>query len=146
MQVRKCGSAYLIRLEIGESIIPTLSAFVRKKGILSGWIQGLGAVNQVTIGTYDISHKKYVRKELPGDQELVNMTGNLAWLGKEPVFHLHATFADDRHHVTGGHLFEACTCVTVEVLLVPWHARVVRQPDEPTGLNLLALGVSRRPT
>jgi uncharacterized protein len=144
MRYRRCGTACLIRLEIGEEIIPTLSAFIRKKGIMSGWLQGIGAVDHVTIGGYDIKHRKYHKKTLEGDQELLSMTGNIAWLDKDPALHIHATFSDLNHHLSGGHLFEARVCVTVEVLLVPWSTRVKRQADEETALNLLALGAPRR--
>ena len=134
----------MIRLDIGEEVIPTLSSFIRKKGIMSGWLQGIGAVDHVTVGSYDIKHRKYHRKTLEGDQELLSMTGNIAWLDRDPALHIHATFADHEQRMSGGHLFEARVCVTVEVLLVPWSTRVKRQMDEQTGLNLLALGAARR--
>jgi predicted DNA-binding protein with PD1-like motif len=145
MQLKKCGSSYLIRLEIGEGVIPSLTSIIKQERILSGWLQGIGAVDEVTVGTYDLRHKRYVKKTLIGDQELLNMTGNVSWLDKEPILHIHAMLADNKHHVIGGHLFEARTCVTVEMLLVPWRSRVIRQPDALTGLNLLHLGTSRLP-
>ena len=144
MHYRKCGTAYVIKLDIGEEVIPTLSSFIRKKGIMSGWLQGIGAVDHVTIGSYDIKHRKYDKTILKGDQELLSMTGNVSWLDRNPALHVHATFADHNQQMSGGHLFEARTCVTVEVLLVPWATRLKRQMDEQTGLSLLALGTARR--
>ena len=144
MQVKKCGSCFLIRLEIGEEVVASLSSFVRSRKIGSGWLQGIGAINDVTIGTYDIKRRRYLKKTLAQDQELLNMTGNISWLEKNPVLHIHALIADARHHVSGGHLFSGRTCVTVEVVLQPWPARIKRMPDERTGLNLLSWGLGAR--
>ena len=139
MQVKKCGSAYLLRLEIGEEVIASMSSFVRERRIRSAWLQGIGAIDQVTIGTYDIERRQYVKETFAGDQELLNMTGNVAWLGQDPVLHIHAMIADQSHKVSGGHLFSGRTCVTVEVVVQPWSVRVARAPDAGTGLNLLRL-------
>jgi len=144
MQVKKCGSSYLIRLEIGEEVVASLGSFVRERKIRSGWLQGIGAIDQVTVGTYDIKHRRYVKKTFAGDQELLNMTGNIAWLGRDPVLHIHALIADQSHKVSGGHLFSGRTCVTVEVVVQPWTVRVTRAPDAGTGLNLLKLSGHRR--
>jgi predicted DNA-binding protein with PD1-like motif len=139
MKVKSLKGSCLIRLEIGEEVISSLSAFVRKKKIKSGWLQGIGAVNEVTLGVYDIKRRSYNRRAFHEDYELVNMTGDISWLGKDPVLHVHAVIADQRLKTFGGHLFGAKCCVTVEVILLPSKVRVNRQPDERTGLNLLAL-------
>lgn len=139
MQVRKCNDSYLVRLEIGEEVVAGLSSLVRAKRIKSGWLQGIGAVKDTTLGVYDLEHRCYDKRVFARDHELVNMTGNISWLGKDPVLHIHALIADPKSRVFGGHLFAATCCVTVEVVVVPWSTRLARKPDPRTGLNLLAL-------
>jgi len=139
MKVKSLKGSYLIRLEIGEEVISSLGAFVRKKRIKSGGLQGIGAVSEVTLGVYDIKRQRYDRRVFHADHELVNMTGDISWLGNDPVLHVHAVIADQKLKTFGGHLFGAKCCVTVEVMLIPSSVRVNRLPDERTGLNLLAL-------
>jgi uncharacterized protein len=139
MQVRKCGTSYVIRLAIGEEVIATLSDFVRRKKIKSGRLQGLGAVDHATLGIYHLKPRQYEKREFIKTCELVAMMGNIAWLGKDPVLHVHAALADDKLRVFGGHLFSARVAVTVEVVIVPGPVRLSRARDEATGLNLLQL-------
>jgi hypothetical protein len=144
MQVKKCNEGYsprgyLVRLEIGEEVVTSLGSLVRQKRIRSGWLLGIGAVDNVTLGVYDLKRRQYAKRTFKGDHELVNLTGDISWLGQDPVLHIHAVIADPKLKTYGGHLFSARTCVTVEVVLVPWPTRIERKPDVQTGLNLLAL-------
>lgn len=139
MQVKKCNGCYLIRLEIGEEVMASLSSLVRARKIKSGWIQGLGAVRDVTLGIYSLTAHKYEKRTFPDNHELVNMTGNISWFGEDLVLHIHAQLANEELESFGGHLFSAITAVTVEVALTSWKTRLDRKPDSATGLNLLSL-------
>jgi predicted DNA-binding protein with PD1-like motif len=139
MKAKSLKDSYLIRLEIGEEVLSSLSTLVRRKGIRSGWLQGIGAVNDVTLGVYDLEQKTYEKRLFHNDHELVNLTGDISWLGRDPVLHVHAVIADSKLRTYGGHLFGATCCVTVEVLLTPSPVTIQRRRDERTGLNLLVL-------
>jgi predicted DNA-binding protein with PD1-like motif len=139
MQVRDCGPGYLVRLEIGEAIIASLTDFVRRKHIKSGWLLGLGAVDNAVLGVYDLKRRVYDKRTFKPIHELINLTGDISWLGKDPVLHVHAVIADHALKTSGGHLFEARCAITVEVMLTPWTKKAARKPDAATGLNLLAL-------
>jgi hypothetical protein len=137
MQTKRLKGSYLCRLEIGEEVISTLGAFVRRRKIKSGWLLGIGAVNEITLGVYDLARKQYDKRRFPADHELVTMTGDISWLRRDPVLHVHAVIADAKLKTYGGHLFSATCCVTVEVVLTPSPIAVRRKPDAMTGLNLL---------
>jgi uncharacterized protein len=147
MKAKSLKGSYLIRLEIGEEVLSSLGAFVRRKRIRSGWLQGIGAVNEVTLGVYDLERKAYDKRLFRNDHELVIMAGDISWLGplatrragRDPVLHVHAVIADPKLRTFGGHLFSATCCVTVEVVLQPSGVSVRRRRDERTGLNLLDL-------
>ena len=139
MQVRDCGSGYLIRLEIGEAVVASLTSLVRRKRIKSGWLLGLGAVDKAVLGVYDLKRRKYDKRTFKSIHELINLTGDISWLGKDPVLHVHAVIADHALKTSGGHLFEARCAITVEVMLTPWTNKAARKSDAVTGLNLLAL-------
>ena len=119
MQAKKIDGSYIVRLEIGEEVVSMLAQWVRKRRIQSGWLMGLGAVKQTTLGIYNLAFHKYEKQVFAEDHELVNMTGNIAWLDKEPVLHIHAVIADEEMKCHGGHLFSALTAVTVEVVFTP---------------------------
>ena len=139
MQTRDCGSGYLIRLEIGEEIIAAVTAFVRRKRIKSGWLLGLGAVDNAVLGVYDLKRREYDKRTFKPIHELINLTGDISWLGKDPVLHVHAVIADNALKTSGGHLFAARCAITVEAMLTPWTRKATRKPDAVTGLNLLSL-------
>ena len=139
MQTRDCGPGCLIRLGIGEEIIAAVTAFVRRKRIKSGWLLGLGAVDNAVLGVYDLKRREYDKRTFKPIHELINLTGDISWLGKDPVLHVHAVIADPKLRTYGGHLFAARCAITVEVMLTPWTKRAGRKPNAVTGLNLLAL-------
>jgi hypothetical protein len=140
MQTKNCGQGYLIRFEIGEEIIAGLLDFVRRKRIRSGWLLGLGAVDNAVLGVYDLKRRKYDKRTFRRVHELINLTGDIARLGKDPALHVHAVIADSKLKTYGGHLFRARCAITVEVVLAPWTGSAQRRFDPSTGLNLLALG------
>lgn len=139
MQIKNCGEGYLVRLEIGEAVIASLTDFVRRKRIKSGWLLGLGAVDNAVLGVYDLKRRKYDKRTFKPIHELINLTGDISWLGKDPVLHVHAVIADHALKTSGGHLLEARCAITVEVMLTPWTKKALRKSDAITGLNLLAL-------
>jgi predicted DNA-binding protein with PD1-like motif len=139
MQIKNCGEGYLVRLEIGEAVIASLTDFVRRKRIKSGWLLGLGAVDNAVLGVYDLKRRKYDKRTFKPIHELINLTGDISWLDKDPALHVHAVIADHALKTSGGHLFEARCAITVEVMLTPWTKKALRKSDAITGLNLLAL-------
>lgn len=139
MKHAKFGNRYVLRLYRDEDVIPTLTAFVRERGIPAGELSGIGAVREVILGYFDLETRKYIREEFPESYEMVGMNGNLSQLKGEPFFHLHATIADRRHTARGGHLFSARVSVTLEVVLTPFSGNLERTWDQEVDLNLLNL-------
>ncbi|MEE8111915.1 MAG: PPC domain-containing DNA-binding protein [Acidobacteriota bacterium] len=135
----KFGNRYVLRLYRDEDIIPTLTAFVRERGIPAGELSGIGAVREVILGYFDLETRKYIREEFPESCELAGLSGNLSQVKGEPFFHLHATIADRRHTARAGHLFSARVSVTLEVVLTPFSENLERTWDQEVGLNLLNL-------
>ena len=134
---------YLLRLERGEDVLPTIADFCKRKGILSASFRAIGAVEQSKIGYYDLSKKTYGSKEYPDAKEAVSMTGNVAQVDGASFVHCHAVLSGiapgQENQPIGGHVFEAKVAVTLEVHLVAFNESVSRELDNDIGLKLLDL-------
>ncbi len=140
----RVGSCYLLRLERGEDIPATLTRFVEEQRIRSGIVTGIGAASAIELGYFHLARRRYHRRTIRAECELAALTGNIAWLDRKPVCHLHAVVSDRQLRAWGGHLFAARTAATCEIWILPGRAQVGRAPDPLTGLNLLSLPARRR--
>ena len=139
MEYQKVDNNYLIRLKNGDEIFESIYTVVKKEQIDSAWINGLGACENVVIGSFPISKKKYIKKKLNGDYEIINLVGNLSCKEKSPFLHLHVTLSDHDCNVYGGHLFTATITATCEIILFEINKKTNRKYDKFTGLYLLDL-------
>jgi predicted DNA-binding protein with PD1-like motif len=134
---------YLLRLERGEDVLPSIAEFCKRKGILSASFRAIGAVEQSKIGYYDLPSKKYGQKEYPDAMEVASMTGNVAQVDGQPFVHCHSVLSGiapgTENQPVGGHVFEAKVAVTLEVHLIAFNENISRSLDEDIGLKLLAL-------
>ena len=62
----------------GDLVIESLTGLVKKLNLTSGWISGIGAVEDVLIGMYDINTKIYDKKIFSDEYELVGFNGNIS--------------------------------------------------------------------
>ncbi|NIM20032.1 MAG: DUF296 domain-containing protein [Candidatus Latescibacteria bacterium] len=139
MKYAKFGDNHVLRLERGEEVVETITAFVREKAVKAGSVSGIGAVADVTLGFYDPETKEYHKEIFMGSYEIANICGSVSTLGGEEMLHIHATIADRNHQVSAGHLFSATVSVTLEVLITQFPGVIERKMDEAIGLNLMDL-------
>ena len=139
MKAVRNGSYWQLRLMPGEEIVETLAGFVRSRRIRSGFLTGIGAAENITLGCFDPRTKTYHKRTFKGDNEVAAVVGNVGWLKKDPACHIHAVISRPNLTTYAGHLFSGTVTVTLEVALVPGTRRLLRQPDPLSGLNLLAL-------
>jgi len=137
MEYCKSNAGYFLRLFKGEDIPGTIATFVKDKGLGGAFFTGLGAIEGVKLGYYDLNKRQYLEREYPGDVELANMTGNVTYVDGEPFTHVHATIMTNEFETFSGHLFCAQVAVTVEVNLIATETRMVRKPDQETCLKLI---------
>ena len=137
MKWRQIENRYIVRLEKGEEVLGTLTAFVLDQCIQGGVIHGLGAICDLVLGLYEPQKKEYIRRTFEEDLELGNLTGNISYFEDNPVLHCHATVAASDLRAYTGHLFSARVAVTVECVIIPFAERLTRVRDEQIGLNLL---------
>jgi hypothetical protein len=139
MKAVRNGGYYQLRLMPGEEIVETLAGFVRSRRIKSGFLTGIGAAEDITLGCFDPKTKAYHKRMFKGDNEVAAIVGNVAWLKQAPACHIHAVISRPNLTTFAGHLFSGTVTVTLEVSLVPGTRRLARKPDPFSGLNLLTL-------
>lgn len=142
-------STYRIRLERGEEVMETLTAFCKEKDITHGTIAGLGAIEQAELGYYNLKEKEYTSQLHQEPHEVVAMSGNVALLeviddsedgiGYDPFLHIHVVLSDSENRAFGGHLFKGYVAVTLEVEIIVYSEAVQRVHDDTIGLKLLDL-------
>jgi len=139
MQFRKITNGFLVRLMKGEEVISTLSTFIEEQKILGGFVFGLGALKDLTLGYFDSENKTYIKKNFPQDLEFGNVTGSISYFEGKPLVHAHVTACGPDFTAVTGHMFSATISATGEFFILPSDTRIERKPDSETGLNLLEL-------
>jgi len=139
MTYAKLGDSYVIRLERGEEVLSKLVEFAAAKELAAGAVTAIGAVEDVTLGYFDVVSKEYRKETLEGSYEVVSLQGTLGRKEGQPMYHLHAVVADQEHRTRGGHLFSARVSVTLEVHLQVLPGALGRSQDSFSGLQLLDL-------
>ena len=137
MKAQKRGNLVLGRIEKGEEIVTAFKEFCKLHNIKSGFINGLGAVEDVQIAYYNVEEKKYHHKKLKGDFEIVSLSGTISVFNEEPHIHLHIALGDEDFRITGGHLDHGIVSLTCEFIITGFDEEIIRKPDPETGLNLL---------
>ncbi|RQV98274.1 DUF296 domain-containing protein [bacterium] len=139
MEYRQINDAFLVRFYRGEKLPDALITLAEEKGWKSGAFTAIGAVENLTLGYFDLDQKKYVKFPVAGVSEVLALNGNLSIFNNKPFWHLHAIVGDKNGSVRGGHLVCLEVAVTLECWIWPHVNPVERVPDELTGLNFLNL-------
>ena len=141
MKVRDTEKGFVLVLARGEELIATLTDFCTRRGISSAVFQGIGAVERVKIGYYDLGKKEYFFRSESGIFEVASMQGNVALVDNKPFVHAHAVLSrcDETCACIGAHIKEAFVAVTLEIFLTVLDTPLKRTLDESIGLKLLNL-------
>lgn len=145
MFFKKVSNGYILRLEKGEEVIATLSNFTEKEKIPGGFLYGLGAVKDPTLGYFDLEKKKYLKKTFSKnashnqEYEISSFVGNIYYFEGKPGVHAHVSLSGKDFNVIGGHLFSATITGTGEFFIYVSDDILERKKDSQTGLNLLDL-------
>ncbi len=136
---RLARTRFVIRLEKGDDILPSLRGFAVENRIGAGVFEGIGSLNTVKLGHYDFHTKNYKFEVFSEDLEILSLSGNIATMNKAPLPHAHVTLGKNDFSVIGGHLDEGSFANMVEIGLSSMPGKLVKSRDDEVGLNLLQL-------
>ena len=136
MEYRKFNNVLVIRMDRGEEIMEKLKEVALKENVRLANVNALGAVDEFTVGAYDVLEKKYNSNTFKGVYEIVSLTGSINTMNGEYYSHIHMAAADEKGQTVGGNINSARISATCEMFIYIVDGEVDRFKDESTGLNL----------
>ena len=112
MEYRKFKSTIIARIDKGEEVLEKIKEIAEKENIKLASINALGAINDFTVGVFNVDEKKYYANDFKGNFEIVSLTGTINTINDE--FYAH-----------------------IEMVINIKDGRVDREFNENIGLNLL---------
>jgi len=145
MQAIQQDTEWMLRLDDGQDLFETLSAFAEREKITAAAVLfGIGMFRTATFGYWD--GKQYQPEELRVPHEVVALHGSIARADGAPSIHLHGAVAGPDHRLVGGHLLRATVGVLQEVVISTFPGRAFGRPlVESWGLRMLDLEPGRSP-
>jgi hypothetical protein len=135
MQVKSLGERYLVRLDPGEEVVEHLKQFADEYRIGFGAIRAIGTFERATLGYFDVEAKAYRNQAFDEPLEVLNLSGNISQ-GEdgERIVHLHVTVGRADYSALGGHVVEAITGPTLEVVVETEPTTIYRRHNPETDL------------
>ena len=140
MDCRLYDEMAVIRLDPGEDIATALTEVCRRWHIGAATVSGIGAVDSLTVGVFDLAERAYRQFDYTGNHEINALVGNVTTKDGEPYVHLHITCTDLDGRVVGGHLLRSRVSLTVEMVLCLIEGRIERTFDPELGINRMDFG------
>ena len=137
MEYKRINDVFVVRLDVGDEIITSLTELCNAEDIKSATVQGLGAVNDVDVGYYSLEEKRYFTKIFNQQFEMISLNGNITRKDGIPYLHLHIALSDENYKFYGGHLNRAVISITAEIYVNVLNGEVNRRINPETSLNIL---------
>lgn len=139
MQYRQTPFGYFLVVDRGEEILETITRFAAETGVRAASFTGIGAIDRLTLGFYDLPSQTYERRTWEEPLEVASLVGNLAEVDGGPFPHVHGVFCPRDFRAVGGHVFEAVASVSVEVGVLTDAEPIRRQAVDFCDLKLIEL-------
>jgi predicted DNA-binding protein with PD1-like motif len=139
MFFKRIPNGYLVRLEKGEEVIESLIKLSDKEKISGGFLSGLGAVKDVTLGYFDVAKKEYIKRDFNDEYEVTSLVGDIYYFEGKAGVHAHVNLSDADFNLIGGHLYKAVITGTGEFFIQTTDRILKRKRDPSSGLNVLDL-------
>ena len=136
MEYRRFDNTIVARIDRGEEVLEQVAAIAQAEQIKLASVQALGAINDFTVGVYNVAEKKYYANDFKGSFEIVSLTGTINTMDGAFYTHLHMSAGNEKGEVFGGHLNRAVISATCEMVITVIDGRVDRFHSEEIGLNL----------
>ncbi len=124
---------YVVRLDAGEDVIASLTAFATEAHIEAGFLSGIGSVDRLVLGFLDPEAKEYQKRTFEEPMEVASFTASISMQEDRPMIHAHAVVAPRELLAYAGHVHSARVGAVLEVVVLPLPGRLERHPlpDQP---------------
>lgn len=135
MEYKRMGDTVAVRLDPGDEIVKSLETVAKNEHITAGMVEGIGAVEDLAVGVFDLAEKTYRNFEYRGNHEINALMGNITEKDGAPYLHLHITCTAGDGCVVGGHLLRAVISLTGEIFIRVLPATATRKYYGQIGIN-----------
>jgi len=133
------GRTYLFRLPKGKDLLESLADFCHDNQVKCGVVQVVGSVANATVAYFDQAKKKYDKKVINEEMELLSLQGNISIQDNRPTVHAHVMLSGKDYNVVGGHLLPGTKIFVCEAYIQELVGEPkVRRADKVTKLSLWA--------
>lgn len=132
MDYRDNGETIVLRLDPGEEVLDALADLRSAADVVGGFFTGIGAVDRVTLGHYDVDEQEYTEETFEGEYEVPSFSGNI---GPDKI-HAHIQVGERNFSTMGGHCSGARVSGTFEVIVHRSETTLTHRPDDRTGLDV----------
>ena len=133
------GRTYIFRLPKGKDLLESLADFCHDNQVKCGVVNVVGSVSNATVGFYDQTKKKYDKKFINEEMELLSLNGNISIQDNRPIVHAHVMLSGKDYNTVGGHLFPGTKIYVCEAYIQELVGEPkVRRSDKVTKLALWA--------
>ncbi|NLK95781.1 MAG: DNA-binding protein [Clostridiales bacterium] len=136
MEYKRFDNIIIARIDPGEEILENVEKIALAENIKLANVNALGAINNFTVGVFDVNTKEYHSNNFIGNYEIVSLTGTINTMNDKYYCHLHMSAGDSEGKVFGGHLNKAYVSATCEMVIQIINGRVDREFSKEIGLNL----------
>ena len=136
MRYQRYENVFAVRIDKGENLLEKLSELCRAEGIRFARVNAIGASEHAVLGVFDLNTREYAREACDSFCEITSLSGNITTVNGDPYIHLHATLADQKHRILGGHVLELTVGATCEMFIQVIGPAVGRVHDDALGINL----------
>lgn len=135
--IQKSTSSYLFRFDRGDDLLDSLQSFCAQHSMVSGWFQALGSSQELELGYFNLSEKKYETQSYREVLEIVSLSGNLSKKDDILFCHAHGVFSRPNMTTIAGHIVRCTIGATCELLFMIGERNVHRTYNPEVGLHLL---------
>lgn len=139
MKYKRFGDKVVAKLDVGDEVMASLIKIAEQEDIQAAEVSGIGAVDRANLAFFQLETKDYDNQQFDEPFEVLSLIGNLSRNKDKYHPHVHIILGRDDYSTIGGHLNEAYTSVTMEIVLNVVDGIIERQQDEAVGLDLMDL-------
>lgn len=126
--------------ESGDEVVSGLSSLAAKEELSAASISAVGAVQDATLGWYDLDRQEYLEIPVREQAEVLSLLGDVArGPDGEAAVHTHAVLGLRDGATRGGHLMNAIVRPTLEVILTESPEQLAKTFRPDVGLALIDL-------
>ena len=125
----------VVRMDPGDRVLESLETIREEADVTGGFFVGIGAVDEMTLGHYDVDDQDYHEETFEGQFEVTSFSGNI---GPDKI-HAHIQAGKRDFSSIGGHCSGARVSGTFEVVIQTGESELTHRPDETTGLDVFDL-------